>query len=255
MLDQLSHSDLVKLMEVAGRCLTATTVEQLEAIVASIFDMASYGKAALCALSSTETEVVLADYVNHSYGAQWAELYAGQNFQRVDPVLLHASSTAGVFRWTDVSAPVTREGSAAFLEAAEAFGLVDGISFSCTGISPPTSVAVQPTFRSVLSLTGVPVGELERTGRVLTAIGPHLHESYHRVLKLHSERGNPVELSAREREVLCWAQQGKTYWEIGSILGISERTVKFHVARIKSKLDVVSTAHAIAKAMRAGLIT
>jgi LuxR family quorum-sensing system transcriptional regulator SinR len=65
----------------------------------------------------------------------------------------------------------------------------------------------------------------------------------------------PVELSSREREVLCWAQQGKTYWEIGSILGITERTVKFHVARIKQKLDVVSTAHAIAKAMRTGIIT
>jgi DNA-binding CsgD family transcriptional regulator len=64
-----------------------------------------------------------------------------------------------------------------------------------------------------------------------------------------------VELSAREREVLCWAQQGKTYWEIGCILGISQRTVKFHIARIKAKLDVVSTAHAIAKAMRAGVIS
>lgn len=64
-----------------------------------------------------------------------------------------------------------------------------------------------------------------------------------------------VALSAREREVLCWAQEGKTYWEIGCILGISQRTVKFHIQRIKSKLDVVSTAHAIAKAMRNGIIT
>jgi LuxR family quorum-sensing system transcriptional regulator SinR len=67
--------------------------------------------------------------------------------------------------------------------------------------------------------------------------------------------GPPGDLSVREREVLCWAQQGKTYWEIGCILGISQRTVKFHVARIKAKLDVVSMAHAIAQAMRMGLIT
>jgi DNA-binding CsgD family transcriptional regulator len=64
-----------------------------------------------------------------------------------------------------------------------------------------------------------------------------------------------VELSAREREVLCWAQQGKTYWEIGCILGITQRTVKFHIQRIKSKLDVVSIAHAIAQAMRRGIIS
>lgn len=258
MLDQLSHSDLLKLMELANRCLTATAVEQLETIVSSIFDVASYGKAALCALSGSETEAALTDYINHSYGAQWAELYTRQNFQRIDPVLLHASNTDGVFRWDEISPPVNLEGGTAFLEAAEAFGLVDGISFSCTGIAPPVSAAGSPRFRSVLSLTGVPAHEIERTSRILVAIGPHLHESYHRVLKLHPERverENPVELSVREREVLCWAQQGKTYWEIGSILGISERTVKFHVARIKTKLDVVSTAHAIAKAMRTGLIT
>ena len=63
------------------------------------------------------------------------------------------------------------------------------------------------------------------------------------------------ELSAREREVLCWAQQGKTYWEIGCILGITQRTVKFHIQRIKAKLDVVSIAHAIAQAMRRGIIS
>jgi DNA-binding CsgD family transcriptional regulator len=256
MLDQLSHSELLKLMELASRCLTATTVEQIEAIISSIYDVTSYRKAALCALSGTETGVALTGYVDHSYGTPWAELYTSQNFQRTDPILLHANTTEGVFRWDEARSSASREGSGVFLEAAEAFGLVDGISFSCTGSSP--------TFRSVLSLTGVPVNEFEGTRRILTAIGPHLHESYHRVLQAHPRSASPanalapastVDLSAREREVLCWAQQGKTYWEIGCILGISQRTVKFHCARIKSKLDVVSMSHAIAKAMRAGIIT
>jgi DNA-binding CsgD family transcriptional regulator len=290
MIDQLERSELLRLMELASQCLTATTPEQLERIISSIYDLASYGKAALCALSRAENEVALAHYVNHSYGAQWADLYASQNFHRIDPILLHASTTEGVFRWDETTAPpMRREDSAVFLEAAEAFGLANGVSFSCAGISR--------MFRSVLSFTGVPASELERTRRILTVIGPHLHESYRRVLHLPLElsargpaeplargpveplargpvepsargpvepsaRGpveplarGAVELSAREREVLCWAQQGKTYWEIGCILGISQRTVKFHFARIKAKLDVVSTAHAIAKAMRTGLIT
>jgi DNA-binding CsgD family transcriptional regulator len=72
---------------------------------------------------------------------------------------------------------------------------------------------------------------------------------------ISARQNHGIELSAREREALNWAQQGKTYWEIGCILGISQRTVKFHFARIKSKLDVVSTPHAVAKAMRMGLIT
>jgi DNA-binding CsgD family transcriptional regulator len=314
MFDELSRHDLLQLMELASRCLTATTVQHLEAIISSVYNVASFRKVALCALSVSETEVALTDYVNHSYGAEWAELYAGQDFQRVDPVLLHATSTEGAFRWDDALA--SRGSHAAFFEAAEAFGLVDGLSFSCAGIAAPAPkptvspaarqvitlpakavieiaapsdgaivpvarpipaavpravTSPTPTFRSVLSLTGVPLGELERIQRVLGIIGPHLHESYRRVLQMRPEpvrepepeparppralAAGDVELSAREREVLCWAQQGKTYWEIGCILGISQRTVKFHIARIKVKLDVVSTAHAIAKAMRAGVIS
>jgi DNA-binding CsgD family transcriptional regulator len=287
MIDQLERSELLRLMELAGECLTATTPEQLEAIISSIYDLVNYGKAALGALSRTENEVAITHYVNHSYGARWAELYASQNFHRIDPILIHASTTDGAFRWDETSAPPTcREESAVFLEAAETFGLASGVSFSCAGISR--------TFRSALSFTGVPAHELERTRRVLTVIGPHLHESYRRVLHFQLDHENAVELSARgpvelsargpvelsargpvelstrspvelsargpelsarEREVLCWAQQGKTYWEIGCILGISQRTVKFHFARLKAKLDVVSTAHAIAKAMRTGIIT
>jgi DNA-binding CsgD family transcriptional regulator len=274
--DQLSRSELLQLMELASRCLTATTPEQLESIISSIYALASFHKAALCVLSGAQSEVMLTHFVNHSYGSEWAELYARQNFQRVDPILNRAAVTDGVFQWHE-ALPVGGDNSAAFLEAAEAHGIARGVSFSCAGIAATSA----STLRSVLSIAGVPDNEIERTRRILTTIGPHLHESYRRVLAAHPNDTNPLmlaapapapagpagatgielaiqqpaELSAREREVLCWAQQGKTYWEIGSILGITERTVKFHMARVKTKLDVVSTAHAIAKAMRAGLIT
>ncbi|WP_447973005.1 LuxR family transcriptional regulator [Nitrospira sp. Kam-Ns4a] len=46
-----------------------------------------------------------------------------------------------------------------------------------------------------------------------------------------SVRQAPV-LTKREREVLEWMKEGKTNWEIGRILGISERTVRFHVGNI-----------------------
>ena len=43
-------------------------------------------------------------------------------------------------------------------------------------------------------------------------------------------------LSPREREVLQWCAQGKTSWEISQILGITERTVNFHVYQAAEKL-------------------
>ena len=43
-------------------------------------------------------------------------------------------------------------------------------------------------------------------------------------------------LSKREREVLLWCVQGKTSWEIGRILGITERTVNFHIYQAADRL-------------------
>ena len=60
-------------------------------------------------------------------------------------------------------------------------------------------------------------------------------------------------LSKREAEVLQWVADGKTADEISTILGISRRTVEWHIQNIRQKLDVTSTAHAVAIAMKRGL--
>ncbi len=62
-------------------------------------------------------------------------------------------------------------------------------------------------------------------------------------------------LSIREREVLCWVREGKTNWAIAQILGISERTVKFHVQNTLAKLDASSRGHAVVVALARGLIS
>jgi DNA-binding CsgD family transcriptional regulator len=63
-----------------------------------------------------------------------------------------------------------------------------------------------------------------------------------------------VELSDRERECLLWASEGKTSWETGVILGISERTVNKHVESASAKLSCSSRVQAVVKAIRLGLI-
>jgi len=61
-------------------------------------------------------------------------------------------------------------------------------------------------------------------------------------------------LTPREREVLLWAAKGKTGWEIGQILRLSERTVTYHVENARAKLGASSRAHAVVKAVTLGLI-
>ena len=42
-----------------------------------------------------------------------------------------------------------------------------------------------------------------------------------------------------------WVAQGKTNGEIGQILGCSGLTVKFHLSKIREKLDVHNKAQAV----------
>jgi DNA-binding NarL/FixJ family response regulator len=66
--------------------------------------------------------------------------------------------------------------------------------------------------------------------------------------------GVVVVLTARERQVLVEMSHGLGNREIGGALGISAHTAKFHVAQIIAKLDAQSRAHAVAKALRAGIV-
>lgn len=61
-------------------------------------------------------------------------------------------------------------------------------------------------------------------------------------------------LSQREREVLQWLKEGKSSWEISVILGITERTVNFHVRNIMGKLNAVSRTQAVAIAVERGVV-
>lgn len=60
-------------------------------------------------------------------------------------------------------------------------------------------------------------------------------------------------LSARELEVLRYLAEGKDNCQIGDALGISERTVRYHLRNIYDKLGVQRRGEAIAWAARQGL--
>jgi DNA-binding CsgD family transcriptional regulator len=53
---------------------------------------------------------------------------------------------------------------------------------------------------------------------------------------------------------LQWTMEGKTAWEVGTLLGISERTAVLHVNNAMHKLGAVSKHQAVLKALRLGLL-
>jgi DNA-binding NarL/FixJ family response regulator len=63
-----------------------------------------------------------------------------------------------------------------------------------------------------------------------------------------------VDMSNREVEVLTWAARGKTSAEIAIILGLSKRTIDFHLDNARLKLGAATRIEAAIKAVTGRLI-
>ena len=87
-----------------------------------------------------------------------------------------------------------------------------------------------------------------RFGMTQMAVMSALMRSVHGILQKCNDFEEPPAfgtLTAQESKVMRWVVEGKTSWEVGMILSISERTVKFHLANIYSKLRVANRVQAV----------
>ena len=62
-------------------------------------------------------------------------------------------------------------------------------------------------------------------------------------------------LTPKETECLLWCKEGKTNWEIGEIMAISEKTVEFHLSNTIRKLGVSNRITAVVKGIQLGVIS
>ncbi len=106
--------------------------------------------------------------------------------------------------------------------------------------------------------------ELERTLNALAAGEPALSPGLAaKILNEFARLGGEAppkeeqrdDLTTREREVLQLVAEGATNKEIATSLYLSEHTVNFHMKNILSKLHLRNRAHAVAYAIRTGLVT
>jgi len=96
------------------------------------------------------------------------------------------------------------------------------------------------------------LGEMQLFLAHITESAFAIHEPIHRLREtIGSVR---PELTPREREALGWTIDGKTAWEIGQILGITERGAVKHLSNATSKLDCVTKAQAAIRAVRLGIL-
>ena len=186
------------------------------------------------------------------YPREWREIYNSERYVRIDPTVHYCANHITPVTWDRLrqqsreNAPV-RE----FFGEASGFGLVSGVSFpvhSARGESAMLSLSSAERQVSAQNR----IRETIPFGQMFTA---YLHEAVRRVFSKEILPLTNVRLTAREQQCLLWCAEGKTTWETSQILGISERTVIYHIQNATEKLNVSNRSQAIARAVAMGLIT
>jgi FixJ family two-component response regulator len=96
-----------------------------------------------------------------------------------------------------------------------------------------------------------PFGDAQLKAAIEAAFAREHHRLRHNALR-RNDAARLAALTAREREVLAQAALGLHAKEIGSVLGISPRTVEVHKTRIMAKLGVRNVAELVRFALAAG---
>lgn len=190
--------------------------------------------------------------VIHNYPLDWMQHYATNGYTELDPVYLTAKNSCRPFTWRSItqSNPLSRSQKRVMNEANEA-GLKDGVALSIRG---PLGEIVGVGLASS-------VGGVNASPDILSELYLLIHQFHYcnTNLALHplshaDEHPLPI-LSRREREILTWCAKSKSNSIIAELLGISAKTVDFHLANIFKKLGVNSRILAVLKAIQMDIIS
>lgn len=96
--------------------------------------------------------------------------------------------------------------------------------------------------------------KLNRMIADLQLLAVHAQDAAARLLVSTRETALKPKLQPRQMEILRLTVEGKSAWVVGSLLGISENTVNYHMKQLFKQLDVSSKQSAVLKAMELGLI-
>nr|WP_265519337.1 autoinducer binding domain-containing protein [Nitratireductor luteus] len=178
--------------------------------------------------------------------AEWSHRYFSLGYLYRDPAIRLVQRGCPHFHWDEIRelCSVCPIGRRIINEAGE-FRLREGITFSF------------PTLESGMFGFSVAAEQLELAESDRFAL--QFVAAYGLGCALALAGGqidrNTVHLSRRQREAVAWASEGLTTDEIAERLNVSIHTADMHMRAVRAKLGVANTVHAVAEALRLGLIS
>jgi DNA-binding CsgD family transcriptional regulator len=185
-------------------------------------------------------------FVHCAYADRWVKYCVSRETLGADRLSWLAPALAGPLDWSELG------GTEA---ASKLLSYVDEEGFGRQLISIPLRSIVGETAVFFIGAKTSPEewqASKKSIQREFQVLANYFHQHILRIYGNDAEQQMLV--SARELDCLKWAAAGKTAWEVSVILGISERTVRFHLNAAREKLNCLTTTQAVAKAVSQRLI-
>lgn len=184
-----------------------------------------------------------------SYPSSWAREYIEQHYEEIDPVIGFARSSKRLFQWDRRTLRLSSASQQRFFAEAGKFGIYRGVTVPILG-GFRRFAAFTLAGGMDAGLDGLPAEMID----LVQLAGLYYHAHVYAKLQLGMARLAGAPLTQRERQCLFWAARGKKMPETAKILGITTRTVVFHLENARSKLSAATVTQAVAEAAHRGLI-
>ena len=174
--------------------------------------------------------------------AAWARRYHAKGYMTIDPLVLTAQRRVSPCSWSEAMTEFSDDPTAQLIHKERlAYGVTDGLLVpihTSKGHAGLVSIATK------VALTDVALHALTLMSLVV----------HNQLSAMQQPDANELEaFTAREVECLQWSAAGKTDEEIAKILGLSVKTVYYHIDGAKRRINASSRTHAVASAIRIGL--
>jgi DNA-binding CsgD family transcriptional regulator len=186
--------------------------------------------------------------INSGYPMQYSLLYQERAFVGRDPTVAHCQTHTDPLVWSEHMYDKI-PGADEIMEESHHYGLGHGLSL-------PVHEAGRVV--SMLSLARDRPFESEaEKALVLTAgnvLAPCVHVASQNIILPQLLAARRPHLSPREQQCFQLVALGKSNWDIGELLNLSEATVAFHVKNVLKKLQVSTRMQAVAIGVTLGMI-
>jgi LuxR family transcriptional regulator len=203
------------------------------------FDYCAYGLRTPIPVSRPEFVVI------NNYPKNWQKRYYENKYLSIDPTVSHGVHSLEPIVWDDKVFVSVRD----FWEEARSYGLRFGWAQSSRDVH---GVAGMLT----LARSGEPliVDELREKSLKMSWLAQCSHFGMSRIISNKLLPETDIALTKREVRVLQWTADGKTSSDISKILGITERTVNYHINNVIKKLGTTNKVAATVRAVVLGIL-